>query len=169
MEPVQHPPTSTRPGASPFQIGRPRLGADMKVMLSVVAAAMVSTAQAVPSKPVVPSMANGLKGAAMIGHRWISSTANLTLERELEAMGVRDVWTSGETEAVVPPEMWDRVELLMGGRQWCEHPRVPSPEDECVCVTLSGFAPAGRPSTRTCRIFSRRTRMPAGSTRTAAA
>ena len=75
----------------------------LKHLLYTAATALVTRALAVPNnakdargyayQTEAPSMANGLPGEAMRGHRWVTAPANPALERELAGLGLVDVWT----------------------------------------------------------------------------
>jgi murein tripeptide amidase MpaA len=90
-------------------------------------ASLTASATALPQlgakvNMTVPSMNNGLHGTAMKGHRWIKLPAEPELEKEFEKLGVWNTWTSGMTEAVVPPEKWAAVEhALLQDRDWVYH------------------------------------------------
>jgi murein tripeptide amidase MpaA len=91
------------------------------MLLSAATAAPLSSARTGVNNASIPSMMNGIPGEAMRGHRWIKLAANASLEEEFQAIGVWDVWTSGQFEAVVPPGKWAGVEKLLEGRQWSYH------------------------------------------------
>ena len=95
------------------------------MMLAVFSALAVSAValpqSATPTRDAVPSMANGLAGTAMSGHRWVQLPADPTLEATFADMGVMNAWTSGLFEAVVAPGQWEKVERFLEGKQWNYH------------------------------------------------
>ena len=91
----------------------------MFILTGAVAAATIALPHPRPhTNRSVPSMANGLPGEAMRGHRWVTAAADFALQQTFEELGVTNVWTSGQFEAVVPPELWSKAEQALKGREW---------------------------------------------------